>query len=103
MLWYIRQVLYKEPFGGPLPWWYPGVGCFGFLPGLFGIFSRGPSFLIGPTMLVMGLMFVSWGMSDPLLSERRFAILTLRAGGPVFQSATVAPAVAALLPQGLRF
>ncbi len=100
-MWYFRRVLYKEPFGGPLPWWNLGAGCFGVLSGLFGIFSRGPGFLIGPTILVMGLMFVCWGVSDLLPSERRAAILALRAGFLVFQSATVVLAVAALLQLGL--
>ena len=101
MLWYIRRVLYKEPFDGPLPWMNLGVGCFAVFAGLFGVFLKGPGFLIGPTLLTMGLMFVCQGVADLLPPERRSATLTLGAGFLVFQSATVVLAVGTLLQQGL--
>ncbi len=100
MLWYIRRVLYKEPFDGPLPWINLGVGCFSVLTGLFGIFLRGPGFLLGPMILAQGLTFVCWGASDLLPPEHRSMILASRVGFMVFQSAVFVLIFATLL-QGL--
>ncbi len=102
MLWYIRRVLYKEPFDGPPPRINLGVGCFSVLTGLFGIFLRGPGLLLGPMILAQGLAFVSWGVSDLPPFERRSMILALRAGFMVFQSAMLVLIFATLL-QGLGF
>lgn len=98
-----RRALYKEPFDGPLPWMNLGVGCLGVFSGLFITFSGGPTFLfIGLTLLALGLMFVSWGVSDLLPSELRSTILALRVGLLVFQSAAIILAVAGLLQMGLN-
>ena len=102
MLWYIRRVLYKEPFDGPLPWINLGVGCFSVLGGLFGIFLRGPGLLLGPMILAQGLTLVCWGVSDLLPPERRLAVIALRAGFLVFQS-VVLVLIFAILLQGLGF
>ena len=102
MLWYIRRVLYKEPFDGPLPWINLGVGCFSVLGGLFGIFLRGPASLLGPVILAQGLMLVCWGVSDLLPPRHRSAILASRTGLLVFQSAAFVLIFATLL-QGLGF
>ncbi len=99
-MWYIRQVMYKEPFDGPLPWINLGVGCFSILAGLFGIFLRGPASLLGPMILAQGLTFVCWGVSDLLPPEHRWAISALRVGFMVFQSAVFVLLLATLL-QGL--
>ena len=96
-----RRALYKEPFDGPLPWINLGVGCFAIFAGLFGVLSMGPTLLVGPMLLALGMMFVCWGVSDLLPPERRSAILALRVGLLVFQSATIILAVAGLLQQAL--
>ncbi len=99
-MWYVRRVLYKEPFDGPLPWINASVGCFSVLAGLFGIFLMGQASLLGPMILAQGLTFVYLGVADLLPPERRRAILALRAGFMVFQSA-VFVLIFALLLQGL--
>ena len=101
-MWYIRRVLYKEPFDGPLPWINLGVGLFSVLVGLFGIFLRGPGLLLGPMILAQGLTFVCLGVADLMPPERRWAILALRLGFMVFQSA-VFVLIFAILLQGLGF
>ncbi|CAA9437837.1 MAG: hypothetical protein AVDCRST_MAG22-3822 [uncultured Rubrobacteraceae bacterium] len=86
MLWYIRRVLCKEPFDGLLPRKNLGVGCFSVLAGLFGIFLRGPVFLLGPIILAQGLAFVCWRVSDLPPSGRRSIVLAPRAAFLFFQS-----------------
>lgn len=84
MRWYLRKMLFREPFGGPVGWWMLASGCFSLLVGLFLTLSEGLSFLLGPMSIASGLMFVSGGASELLSKERKTAIMLLRLASLLF-------------------
>lgn len=78
-----QRTLYREPFGGPFPWYFLGVGCFSFLSGVFLTLSAGPTFLLGPMNIALGSMFVLMGGSDLLPARYKASIIVPRAGSLV--------------------
>ena len=75
------------------------VGCFCILAGSFMVAGRGLAFLLGPMNVALGLMFISWGVSDLLPRGRPSAIVVLRVMSLICMTAVLVLAIAVILRQ----